>query len=462
MQEEIKENEEKATENSSLPPSKEEKKRKKMSKETRNKIATGVIALATAVTTFFIGMGVSPLFMDEEMRALMMIKNQIQREYYYGVTDEQFYDTIFDAINNDLLDPYSAYMTREEYSLNLSQADGNRVGSGIVSDVWERTDGTQEIYVRFVRGNSPAERAGLERGDRVLAIGEAEDDLIALTKYDELKDFLGTQYPGDVFYVQYERGGVTDVIPLSTASFVENYVYYRTGDTSYEFTGDTATTWTETSSPIVGLPADTAYIRLAKFNGGAAGQFGVAMSKFKEQGKKHLVLDLRDNGGGYMDILCEIASYFCKDGQGNNPTVAVARYKDGSQEYFNASRNVFYDYFSTDSKIYVLADDGTASASECLIGAMVDYGALSTQNICLTERNGIAKTYGKGIMQTTFTFGFGYVDAIRLTTAQIHWPKSGTCIHGVGLTPTNGCAVTPFNFSADGEVYGGLTSLGIL
>jgi C-terminal processing protease CtpA/Prc len=93
---------------------------------------------------------------------------------------------------------------------------------------------------------------------------------------------------------------------------------------------------------------------------------------------------------------------------------------------------------------------------------MVDYGALELSNLCLVEKSGVAKTYGKGIMQTTYTFGWGEADAIRLTTAQIKWPKTDRCIHGVGLTPTDGCPTTPYVFDQDSEVYGGLRSLGIL
>ena len=109
------------------------------------------------------------------------------------------------------------------------------------------------------------------------------------------------------------------------------------------------------------------------------------------------------------------------------------------KEYFKTDDNLYNEYFSADSKILVLADGDSASASECLIGCMLDYGAIGYQDICLTERDGVAKTYGKGIMQTTYLLFANGKDAVRLTTAVICWPK-GNCIHGRGVLPTDGAS----------------------
>lgn len=83
-----------------------------------------------------------------------------------------------------------------------------------------------------------------------------------------------------------------------------------------------------------------------------------------------------------------------------------------------------------------MADENTASASECLIGAMVDYGAISYGDIYLRKTDdGTAHSYGKGVMQSTYVTLQG--DAFRLTTAQIFWPN-GKTIHGVGVTEGDG------------------------
>jgi carboxyl-terminal processing protease len=207
------------------------------------------------------------------------------------------------------------------------------------------------------------------------------------------------------------------------------------------------------------LPDDTAYIRLIQFGEDTEKRFDTAMERFKADGKKNLVLDLRDNGGGYLKAMQEIAGYFCKNTTEKKPVVVVAKNK-AREEIFKASRNVYGQYFGTDSRIYILADDGSASASECLIGSMVDYGAVSFGDICLMERNGVAKTYGKGIMQTTYYLG-AKLDAVKLTTAEICWPVSGKSIHARGVLPEDGAKVAPTNGYGDGEIEQALKALNI-
>ena len=107
------------------------------------------------------------------------------------------------------------------------------------------------------------------------------------------------------------------------------------------------------------------------------------------------------------------------------------------EEKYLASGNYYWDYFTEESRICILADSGSASASECLIGVMVDYGAVSYGDICLSERNGVAKTYGKGIMQSYFSLGMTG-SMIKLTTAEIRWPVTRTSIHGRGVLPEDG------------------------
>ncbi len=420
-----------------------------------------MLCIGLAVGGFGLGLGVSPLLLDKEMRSLMNIKSHIQKEYYYDVSDEEFYGVIFDAINEDLLDKYSAYMTQEEYEAKQAQAAGKRNDTGLTYTV--DALGTEEkVYVNLVRGNSPAEQSGFRRGDKIVAVGDSEEALTSLESYEQLTDYVDSKATGAPFYLQIERAGVTQTMCVSNEYFVENYVYYRDGDGSFAFTGESAQTLTETHDPLVGLTEDTAYIRLTKFNGGVVGQFAQAMNLFRERGKKHLVLDLRDNGGGYIHLLSEIAAYFCKSATSSKPTIAVANYADGKKEYFRASGNVYEEYFGADSQLYVLADRHTASASESLIGCMVDYGSLPMDNICLVEEDGVAKTYGKGIMQTTYEFWLWKTDAIKLTTAQVHWPVSNKCIHGVGVTTDDGCKKAAYTLDKDGEVYGALSALGIV
>jgi hypothetical protein len=93
------------------------------------------------------------------------------------------------------------------------------------------------------------------------------------------------------------------------------------------------------------------------------------------------------------------------------------------------------------------------------MGVMLDYGAITYQDICLIERDGEARTYGKGIMQTTYPF-IGFTgEAVKLTTAQMRWPKSDNCIHGRGVLPADGALSIAENTLNDGELLAAIDAL---
>lgn len=395
----------------------------------------GGIALAVAV--FFSGMLTTWLCLDSELRTLIKIKQTIDKEYYQEISDDEFYRVLFAAINDDLLDPYSRYMTYDEYNAMQGDLAGKHSGIGVSFLIAEES-GAPQIMVYRVVENSPAEEAGLQYGDQIIGFGKSETDLTKSVDFKgDFKPFLDGMATGEKFVLKMQRGDETRTIELSKEYYVESYVSYRTKETSYGFTGENALTYTQKGKALNCLPDDTAYIRLAQFTGNAAAGFKRVMQQFKMDGKKNLVLDLRDNGGGYLDYMQYIAQYFCKNSTDKNPLVVVADYGEKKVGYA-ATGNVYNEYFAEDSRIVVLADRGTASASECLIGCMVDYGAIEYADICLVERNGVAKTYGKGIMQTTYYLDAQKKDFLKLTTAELRWPVSGKSIHGVGVVPEDG------------------------
>jgi carboxyl-terminal processing protease len=157
------------------------------------------------------------------------------------------------------------------------------------------------------------------------------------------------------------------------------------------------------------------------------------LEKFKSNGKSQLILDIRDNGGGYMDVLCEVAGMLVEK-ESNGQVVSITIDKYGKEKYFNSKNQTYNEYGF--KKIVVLANEHTASASEILIGAMLDYDKSNRVSIVLDghQKNGqtVYKTYGKGIMQTTYA----NLDssAVKLTTAKMFWPKSRISIHDKGVT----------------------------
>ena len=410
-----------------------------------------VMATAIAVGTFFAGFGARWLTLDPEIRSLIYAKDKIQNDYYEEITNDEFYDAVFGGVNG-LLDAYSGYLTPEEYAETLVNARGQQTGVGI-SFVTADKDGNAQLLVSRVSGNSPAETVGIQAGEYIIGYGLEQDELFCDLKFQAFSDFMDTLSTTQNFYLQIKnpQSLQTRIVTIAKRAFTENYVFYRTNEKAYRFEGEKADRLVEKGEPLSALPQDTAYLRLTKFNGAAAWEFGKAMELFKNGGKKHLVVDLRGNGGGYLHIMQEIAGYFCKNSDENRPIAAIARF-NGNQEYvYRVDKNKYDEYFSADSKVYVLADNMSASASECLLGVMVDYGAVDIGNVYLATRQGIAKTYGKGIMQTTFPF-IDVGSAIKLTTAHICWPVTKRCIHGVGITPADGAKTVAENYYGDLEV----------
>ncbi len=421
------------------------------------KILFGVLAIALAVLCFFAGYFTYSLTLDSEIRSLIQLKNTIQAEYYEQVSDKDFYDAVFDGVNENLLDPYSKYMTADEFAQTRSEAKGNRSGLGLVFLI-EDTNGKSQMLVTRVCGNSPAESAGIKAGEYVVGFGKNQSQMQASVVFDEFSAFLETLATGELFYVRLQSGQTVRDVQIAKKEYVENYVFYRTNTTSYRFVGNKATTLVERGDPLSSLPQNTAYIRLTQFNGAAAEEFKQAMELFKEQGKTNLLLDLRENGGGFLSIMQSISSYFCKTSEEKKPVVAIADYGDKKESY-RAYGNYYGEYFRKDSRICVLADSSTASASEALMGAMLDYGAISYGDICLSKRAGVAKTYGKGIMQSTFPFGLVNSDAVKLTTAKIVWGASQNCIHGRGILPSDGTLVVEEDHVGDSEINAAIRKL---
>ena len=130
-----------------------------------------------------------------------------------------------------------------------------------------------------------------------------------------------------------------------------------------------------------------------------------------------------------MDVLTDVASCLIYNNGEKNTAVARTESKTGSETYSFKKSN-FYENIE---EIAVLANSDTASASECLIGAMLTYGDRFSKDNLIIEKNadGVARTYGKGIMQTTYWLLKG--GAFKLTTARVLWPDKTTCIHGVGI-----------------------------
>ncbi len=329
---------------------------------------------------------------------------------------------VADALVNGLLDRYAKYYTKEEYDEVIEKSKGNYQGVGVVFY-------DQSTKIRQVVGNSPAYHAGIKKGD-VLLKGKVSSEEKTFSNNEQISDFIKSYKSGTELVFEVDRGGEILQISVVKKSYVASYVTYFDNENLCDFISNSGAPSInyELSQEMNYLDDDVGYIKLNSFEGGATWQMGQALAYMEGRGKTKLILDLRDNGGGYMNVLTHIASYFIRNGNSSKSAVAIAEGKAGEEVYYTDMNR----YKSFISSIVVLGDQNTASASECLIGAIKTYNENATI-VVEKDSDGVAKTFGKGIMQTTYQLLSG--GAFKLTTARVVWPNSQrTCINGVGVT----------------------------
>ncbi len=391
-----------------------------------------IIALFLCVILAFIGGYFSRYIFDsKEMNKTRDLMRIIEKFGY--VLDEngnprELTETDYaKAITDVLLDDYSTYYTKEEYQKLTSEKSGNRTGFGV--SIY--SSDSYEPKIISVVGNSPAEKCGMREGDIITYAQIEGQEQVAFSNSKQLNEFLSTCPEDKKVSFVISRGVTTLTVEMQKAFYKSSYITYFDSERKMSLDADDGEIKTiEYAEQKMDLPKDTALIKLSKFEGGAASQLESALSYMQQKGRTKLILDLRDNGGGYMNVLCDVAKQLIYNG-GNKTLIAYASGKTDSQKFYMQSdkQNSFI------TNISVLANDGTASASECLIGAMIHYGEnFSIKNLVVEKDSaGVAKTYGKGIMQTTYLLLDG--SAVKLTTARIFWPDERTCIHSMGILP---------------------------
>lgn len=408
---------------------------------------TVAVAVVAAIGMFLAGFFAGRI-KDPDVAALEFIVKTYKRHYL------EYDDDFVSVMSKSILDEYSEYYTKEEYAELKKISSGVRGGIGIYYG--NRSDGS--VVIAEVLGNSPAERAGIKAGYIVKGFRKSVDEnFTEINGRQELSDALAPLALGEEFVLKLEYTDADGVhekeCTLARKEYRQTYVYYSDASGSWRFSNGNEEDMDDLKferydEPIADFGDDTAYLRYTLFYGtangilGSAGQIEEALKKFTVSGRSKLILDLRGNGGGYVDICQSVAKFFVPAPENSFSLIATAEYKkdpktDKSKtEIFKSSAIEFGTYNYT--KIIVLADENTASASEMLIGAMLSYDTQDKINVVLApskddDGQTVYKSYGKGIMQTTYvnTFGGG---ALKLTTARLVWPDGKTCIHGVGIT----------------------------
>lgn len=320
--------------------------------------------------------------LSDKYARLEALDAEIRDNFYTtDIDEEKLMDEMLKGYVNGLNDPYSTYLTDEELSDAYQNNAGQFVGIGV--SVLQTQDNI--VTVQEVFPNSPAEAAGIAVGDRFLQV----DDLIVSEDAAAAMDAVVGEEGTEVTVTLVRKDNTEYTVTIKRATVEEITVYSEL------------------------LESGMGYIRISKFRTVTVDQFESAMSTLREQGAKGFVFDVRNNGGGLLSALEDITDPLLPEGQ-----LAFSYNQEG-----NASPIIHSDENCLRLPYVILTNGGTASAAELFACLLRDYA----DAVLVGE-----KTFGKGIMQSTYSLPDG--GGLTLTTATYSTGKT-ECYHGVGITP---------------------------
>lgn len=314
------------------------------------------------------------------------VKRMIDKNYYKKADD---YDVLIGMLKgavNSLKDPYSYYMTEDEYKKFNEETDGEFAGLGIY--VSGSIDDNLITVVAPMKG-TPADRAGLKTDDKIIKINGK--DFTADKMDDAVKIMRGK--PGEKVKITVLRRDENGKAKFIDFEIVREIIKVQT-----------------VSSKL--LKDNIGYISISGFDTPTYNDFDKQYKELKKQGMKKLILDLRNNPGGLLTTSTQVVNTFLDGG-----LIMYTLDKQNNKETINATKG------ADDIKIVVLVNKGSASASEIVAGALKDRKRATIIGM---------QTFGKGIVQTVFNMPDG--EGLKLTTSAYYTP-SGVNIHGKGIAP---------------------------
>ncbi|HQE06227.1 MAG: S41 family peptidase [Tepidanaerobacteraceae bacterium] len=315
----------------------------------------------------------------DEIYFLLQMENFLKTNYVGDIDDLELLRGAIKGMVESLNDPYSEYFTPSEFKDFNESISGNYEGIGIVITLKDKY-----ITVVSVFSGSPAEKAGIKAGDRFVEIDG--NDITGLSTAEVSKRLQGDK--GTKVTIGVVRNGETLRFEVERDIVKINPVESRV------------------------LGKGIGYIKINEFNVNTVENLDTSLDNFKESGVQGIVLDLRNNPGGYIDQAIEVAKRFVPQG----PIVNLVS-KDGKTQTYTS------DSEPSPFSLVVLVNGGSASASEILAGAIKDRNA----GVLVGER-----TFGKGMVQRTLSLGA--LGGIKLTTAYYTTPN-GTNINNAGIVP---------------------------
>lgn len=309
---------------------------------------------------------------DQKLR---MAQALIQSYYVEDVDGQQLTDEAIKAMLKTL-DPHSSYTDADETKELTQPLEGKFSGIGIQFNA-----ATDTVYVIQTVSGGPSEKVGIRPGDRIIA---ADDSIIAGRKLPNsaiLKILRGEK--GSKVRLKVKRAGVPELIEFVVT---RDDIPIHSVDAAYMANDSTG------------------YIRVSRFAEDTANEVAEAVEKLRKNGMRNLIIDLQDNGGGYLGAAVELASEFLSKGD----PVVYTKGLHSAPAYFNLEKDGKY----RDMRVVVMVNQYSASASEILSGALQD----NDRGLIVGRR-----TFGKGLVQRPFPFPDGSM--IRLTTARYYTPS---------------------------------------
>ncbi|HEY4617842.1 MAG TPA: S41 family peptidase [Flavobacterium sp.] len=298
----------------------------------------------------------------------------IDNEYVDDVNTDSIVNITVDNILGQL-DPHSAYMPPSEQAQIAESMKGDFVGIGVNFYMYK-----DSLAIIKPVEDGPSEKAGIKAGDRILYAGKTK--------------LFGRKLPSDSLFANLkgEQGSV-----------VELTIYRKSERKKIKVKIKRDVIPLKSVDVAVLLNGSVGYIKINRFAETTFEEFKAGLSKLKKEGAKTLVIDLRDNGGGYMDEAIEIADELLKDKQ----LIVFTKNKRGSVKKTYATKKG--DFLN--GHVFVLINENSASASEILAGAIQD-----------NDRGTIVgrRSFGKGLVQREMDFEDG--SAVRLTVARYYTP----------------------------------------
>ncbi len=346
-------------------------------------IAVVLLVITTAFVTRMITVR-QVLSSNENFGKVIVLEKYLRENYLYNkdIKDENLEAGLLKGLVAGLGDPYSQYLTAEEMAKLSETTTGKFQGIGVIISPDE--DGTVTV-ISPIKG-SPADRAGVESGDKILKING--------------KDFSAEKINEASKEMRGEKGTSVKILLLKKKNLKTEEVEIKREEIKID-------------SILKNKIGDLGYIGITMFDEETGKDFVKALNELTSEGVKGIILDMRGNPGGVVDAAVEI-------GDAILPKTSFVTLKDNKGE-------VVQDYKLDDTyngiKMVVLVNEGSASASEILAGAIRD----------LDRAKIIGKTsYGKGVVQNVMSLPGG--DGLKLTTSEYFTP-SGKSINKKGIVP---------------------------